>query len=315
MRKFSLSFALAQSFTQIAKTAVMSIATVLVLAGCLLTLGSVGLLQINVDENLSDLSTESDAVVFLQADCSETEIDQVRLLLDSYHREGLLSSVTYVSKEDALRSEMIRFEDYPQLFQSLQTGENPYRASFSVQLGKEDGLPLLLERLQGVTLTRLGETGESMPFNPIANVTSHAKAVGTINELMSGIRTGALILLLILLIVGLFILMNTIRLSIFGRRKELAVMRYVGATRSFISAPFLMQGVVLGFLSSAVAFFLQWFFYQKFIAYFARQYDLLSLLSFDSVWYYLLAAFLFVGLLVGTVGGILATSRYLREKD
>ncbi|MBQ8383532.1 MAG: permease-like cell division protein FtsX [Clostridia bacterium] len=315
MKKFSLSFAFSQSFSQIAKTVVMSIATVLVLAGCLLVLGTVGLLQVNVDENLTDLSSEGEVVVFLQTDCTETEIGQMNALLENYRKEGLLEQFTYVSKEDALRSEMIKFEDYPQLFQSIQSGENPYRASFAISVGEDGDIPRLMERLQGVALTRTDESGQAKPFDPIANLVSHADAIETVEELMSGIRTAALAVLTILLVVGLFVLMNTIRLAIFSRRQELAVMRYVGATRSFMTAPFLMQGIVLGFFSATVAFFLQWFFYGKITAYLAKQYDLLTLLSFDSVWYYLLAAFLFVGLLVGTVGGVLSTGRYLREKD
>lgn len=315
MKKFSLSFAISQSFSQIAKTAIMSIVTVLVLVGSLLVLGSVGLLQSNVNKNISDLSAQADAVIFLQSDCTDMEIEQVRTLLQNYQQEGLLTDITYISKEDALRSEMIKFEDYPQLFQSIQTGENPYRASFAVTIGKEDGLPLLYERLQGITLTRTAASGESIPFGPIANVTSHAQAIDTVEEIVSGIRTAALVLLLVLLVIGLFVLMNTIRLAIFGRRNELAVMRYVGATRTFRNAPFLMQGIVLALVSAVIAFFLQWYFYEKVTAYLAEQYRLLSLLPFDSVWYYLLAAFLFVGLFVGTVGGVLATGRYLRDKD
>lgn len=315
MRKFSLSFAFSQGFSQIVKTAIMSIVTVLVLSGCLLILGSVGLLQANVDENLSDLSTEGEIVVFLQFDCTETEIGQLNAILENYRREGLVEQFTYVSKEDALRSEMIKFKDYPQLFQSIQSGENPYRASYAIAVGEDGDVPKLMERLRGVMLTRTDESGQGQPFAPIANLVSHTDAIETVEEVMGTIRTAALVLLVILLIVGLFILMNTVRLAIFSRRQELAVMRYVGATRSFMTAPFLVQGVLLGFFSATAAFFLQWLFYGKLTDYLAEQYNLLTLLSFDQVWYYLLAAFLFVGLLVGTVGGILSTGRYLRDKD
>ncbi len=315
MKNFSLSFAISQSLSQIAKTAIMSIVTVLVLTGSLLVLGSVGLFQTNVDENLAELSTEGDVVIFLQSDCTDAEIGQMETLLESYRQEGLIGTYTYVSKEDALRSEMIKFGDYPELFQSIQTGENPYRSSFAVTVGSEDGIAQLLKRLQGITLTRTGETGEGVPFHPVANAITHVEAVDTVKEIVGGIRTVALVLLAILLTVGLFILMNTVRLAIFGRRKELAVMRYLGATRSCITSPFLIQGIVLGFVSAVAAFFVQWLFYQKMTDYLAQQYGLLTLLSFDSLWYYLLAAFLFVGLLIGAVGGALATGRYLREKE
>lgn len=315
MRNFSLSFAISQSFSQIAKTAIMSIVTVLVLAGSLLVLGSVGLFQYNVDENLAELSTEGDVVIFLQSDCTDEEIGQVETLLKAYRQEGLLSGYTYVSKEDALRSEMIKFGDYPELFQSIQAGENPYRSSFALNVKDKASVSQLLGRLQGISLTRADESGAVSTFHPIANAVTHVEAVQTVKDIVDGVRTAALVLLVILLTVGLFVLMNTIRLAIFGRRKELAVMRYVGATRSCLTAPFLVQGILLGTISAILAFFLQWYFYGELSGYLAEQYGLLTLLTFDSLWYYLLAAFLFVGLVVGTVGGALATGRYLRDKE
>lgn len=315
MKNFSLSFVISQGFSQILKTAIMSIVTVLVLAGSLLVLGSVGLFQFNVDENLAELSAEGDVVIFLQADCTDAEIGQVETLLESYRQEGLIHSYTYESKEDALRSEMIKFGDYPELFQSIQAGNNPYRPSFAVRIGQKDDIALLLQRLQGVTLTRAGQSGEGVPFHPVANAVTHTEAVETVEEIVGGIRSAAIVLLVILLTVGLFVLMNTVRLAIFSRRKELAVMRYVGATRSCLTAPFIVQGLALGFLSAVLAFFLQWLLYGELTDYLSEQYGLLTLLSFDSLWYYLLAAFLFVGLFVGAVGGALATGRYLRDKE
>lgn len=315
MKKFSLSFAFSQSFSQIAKTFIMSLATVVVLTGCMLVLGTAGLLQYNVDENLTDLSSEGEVVVFLQTDCTDNEIKQVNALLDNYRKDGLLEKFTYVSKEEALQSEMTKFEDYPLLFQSIQTGENPYRASFAIRVGEDRDIPELLERLQGVALTRTDASGQAQPFAPIANLVSHSEAIQTIDELMGGIRSVALALSAVLFLLGVFVLINTIRLAIFSRRQELAVMRYVGATRSFMAAPFMMQGLVLGFISAIAAFFLQWFFYGKMTAYLAEHYQLVTFVSYDAVWYYLLASFLFVGLLVGAVCGVLSTGRYLRDKE
>ena len=315
MKKFSLSFAFSQSFSQIAKTFIMSIASVVVLAGCMLLLGTTGLLQYNVEENLTDLSTDGEVVVFLQADCTDSEIKQVKALLDNYRKEGVLKQFTYISKEDALRSEMEKFKEYPLLFQSIQTGENPYRPSFAIYVGDDRKLDDLTERLQGVTLTRTDENGQATPFIPVANLVSHVEAIQTIEDLMSGVRSIAWALSSVLVLLGVFVLINTIRLAIFSRRQELAVMRYVGATRSFMTAPFLMQGLVLGFFSAIGAFFLQWFFYGKMATYWAKHYQMVTIVAFDDVWYYLLASFLFVGLLIGAICGILSTGRYLRDKN
>ena len=315
MKKFSLSFAFSQSFSQIAKTFVMSLTSVVVLAGCMLVLGTMGLLQYNVDANLADLSSDREVVVFLQTDCTDSEISQVQTLLDTYRKDGLLKQYTYVSKEEALEAEMDKFEEYPLLFQSIQTGENPYRASFTVRVDKESDIQTLTERLEGVTLTRTDKSGEAKPFLPIANLVSHSKAIETIDGLMGTVRSTTLGLSTVLLLLGVFVMVNTIRLAIFSRRQELAVMRYVGATRSFMVAPFMMQGLVLGFFSAIAAFVFQWFFYGKMTAYLAEHYQMVDFATFDTVWYYLLASFLFAGLLVGAVCGLLSTGRYLKDKE
>lgn len=315
MKKFSLSFAFSKSFSQIGNTLIMSIATVLALVGSLVILGTVGLLQYTVDVNFSNLSTEGQAVIFLQSDCTESEVEQVRTVLENYRKEGYLSEYTFVSNEEALSAEMDRFKDYPQLFQSLQMGLNPYRDAFELTATDSEDIADIVENLYGLSLTRTSESGESIPFDPVANAVFHDMATDTVNDVMVVLRQIGLVLFTALLLGGLFILINTIRLAIFGRSQELAVMRYVGATRTFITAPFLMQGLVLGFFSSIAAFGLQWYLYEKVVAYVGANYSLITLSPFESLWYYILAAFLFVGMLIGLVGGALSIACYLREKS
>jgi cell division transport system permease protein len=313
MKKFSLSFAFSKSFSQIGNTLVMSVATILALMGSLVMLGSVGLLQYTVEVNLADLSTQGQAAIFLQSDCTDDEILLVQGALDGYVQSGQLESYKFVSKEAALHEEMERFRDYPQLFHSLQTGENPYRDSFELDAGESGEIASVIEDLQKFALTRSSEEGGDVTFTPVASYALHDTATDTVQNVMSVIRNVGLVLFTALLMGGLFILINTVRLAIFGRSQELAVMRYVGATQEFIKAPFLMQGLVLGFFSSAAAFGVQWYLYEKCLAYVGNTFPLITLIPFEYLWYYVLAAFLFVGVLVGFVGGALSTACYLRD--
>jgi cell division transport system permease protein len=313
MKKFSLSFAFSKSFSQIGNTLVMSIATILALMGSLVMLGSVGLLQYTVDVNLADLSTKGQAAIFLQSDCTVEDIAQVQKTLDEYVKDGSLKAYTFVSKEEALRAEMERFRDYPQLFHSLQTGENPYRDSYMLEAGESGEIVSVIEELKKFSLTRSSEEDDSITFTPVVNSALHDTATDTVQKVMKVLRTVGFAIFTALLLGGLFILINTVRLAIFGRSRELAVMRYVGATGAFIKAPFLMQGLVLGFFSSAAAFGVQWYLYEACLTYVGNTFPLITLIPFEYLWYYVLAAFLFVGLLVGVIGGALSTACYLRE--
>lgn len=315
MKKISLSYSLSRSMTGISRALLMSLATLLLLSCFLLVLGSYGLLHFNVAENLSKVSAKGQAIIFLESDCTEEDTNQIQLLLETHQNAGLIKEFQYVSSAEALRSELDRFADYPQLYQSFQTGENPYRASFTVTAANEESFDAMLTAMNELTVPRINEAGETQSYDPVAVVISHEKAVHRVESLMATLRNGVMLFLLALLTICVFVLMNTIRLSIFHQRKELSVMRYLGATHGFLIAPFLLQGVVLGFLSAGVTFFAQWFLYQKTADYLAEQYSLIALLPFDQIWYYLLAGFLFVGLFVGFMGGLLSTARYLRDKD
>lgn len=315
MKKINLSYALSRSMTGISRATMMSMATLLLLTCFLLVLGSYGLLHFNVVENIAGLSAQGQAAAFLNSDCTEEDTAKIRKLLDEQCSAGIIKEYRYVSATDALRSELDKFTEYPQLYQSFQTGENPYRASFVVTAKSEDTFDSMLSVLQELTITRVNESGETVFYAPIAAVVSHQAVVEQVEMILANIRNGVLLFLLVLLLVLLFVLINTIRLAIFNQRKELSVMRYLGATHGFLVAPFLLQGVVLGFLSACITFFMQWFLYHRLSTYFAEHYRMISLLPFDQLWYYLLAAFLFVGLFIGFMGSLLSTSRYLRDRD
>ena len=92
-------------------------------------------------------------------------------------------------------------------------------------------------------------------------------------------------------------------------------MRYLGATHGFLTTPYIWQGVLLGLGAAALAFLAQWLIYRQLTAYVTEYYRLITLLPFENLWYYLLAVFLFAGLFVGWLCGLLATSRYLQDKD
>ncbi len=315
MRRIGISFAFSRSFKGIFRAFLMSLTTLLLLSCLLLVLGSYGLLHFNVIENLSGVAAQGQAVIFLEEDCSEEDTAQIQGVLDGHIRTGLVKEYTYVSAMDALRTELDRFADYPQLYQSFQTGDNPYRASFVVTAINEDSFGSMLTALNELTITRMNEAGEAINYDPVASVISHQKTLDRAESVLLTIRNGSMIFALFLLMVCLFVLINTVRLAIFSQQKELSVMRYLGATHGFLVAPFILQGVLLGVLSAGISFFIQWGIYQEISDYLTKQYQLIHLMPFHELWYYLLAAFLFVGLFIGLMGGLLATSRYLRDKD
>lgn len=299
----------------IVRNSVMSVASVLVLASCLLVLGSFALLTVNINRNLDQMTLLSEVAVFMQPDCTDEEIAQLRAGILSMREEGMVNDVEYVSKEDALISEKEKFKDYPMLFESIQAEENPYRASFVVTYQPGIHISDLEYRLYNLSVVRYDETGAPQTVYPIEKVTSHAEVAESMNNLQTGITHISIGFMLVLFLVSVFIIINTIRLGVFARRSEISVMRYVGATNAFVTAPFICEGLVMGGSAAVSAFFVEWLLYDRVCRLIAEHYRMFTTISFGEVWYYLLAGFVLIGLFTGAIGSFISVSRYLKEKS
>lgn len=124
----------------------------------------------------------------------------------------------------------------------------------------------------------------------------------------------SLALIVILGFVSLFIMSNTIKLATYGRREEIAIMKMVGASNSFIRCPFIVEGLVLGVVGGGLAFLAQWGLYAALEAKIVESLGIsfVEIVPFAQVWPFVLITFLAVGILVGAVGGVIAIRNYLK---
>lgn len=148
----------------------------------------------------------------------------------------------------------------------------------------------------------------------VAKVNAHleyAKSFVTIRNIVSII---SLVLIAILVFVSFFIMSNTIKLATFSRREEIAIMKMVGANNGFIRMPFIIEGLVLGILGGGLAFLAQWGIYELITGKLVTSLtgSLLNVIPFNNVAQYVFIAFMGVGVLVGTFGGVNAIRNYLK---
>lgn len=309
LNKLSLTYTLSQSLASLFRNSVMSIASVLVLASCLVVLGTFGLLVTNINANLDDLSRLNEVAAFVSADCNDDELEQIRTKILAMRTDGLIDDVEYISKEQALESEKSKFQDYPDLFASLKDGDNPYRASFVVTYSDESALSSIEYNLYNVTIERDGQT-----VSPIEKVRSHTDVAVTMQNMKEGITKIFVGFMLILFVVSLFIIINTIRLAVFSRRKEISIMRYVGATNAFITAPFIVEGLFMGIVAAIISFFTEWLVYSRVSAFIGSHYRMFTLVRFGDCAPTMLIAFFGIGLFAGITGSLISLSKYLKEK-
>ena len=214
----------------------MTIASIGVLVACMLLIGAAVLFSLNADAVVGYIESQNDVVVFVEDSASDAEAEGLAFSLQEIEN---VASVKYISRDEALEGQMERLGNSAYLMDALKE-DNPLPATYYV---KVRDLELL-----GDTVAKLQE----LPL--VMEVNSPTDMAATLVGIKKAVNYGGLAIVAILGAVSILIVSNTIKLTIFSRRKEISIMKYVGATDTFIRLPFLVEGVLIGLLSALLAF-------------------------------------------------------------
>ena len=272
----------------------MSFAAVGVTVACLLIMGTFSLVAYDLNENLKDLQRENAVVAFVDDSLEDAQAKALQSKLEKL--EGV-ADCTFVSREEA-RDSYVEQYDEDELYQDLEA--EIFRHRYVIHLTDLELMSQLkgqLESVEGVVKVRADET-ISAGFITVRNI------AGVISMAMVAV----------LLIVSVFIMSNTIKLTTFDRRDEIAVMKMVGATNGFIRWPFVYEGLLLGLCGAVVAFGLQWLLYSAMLRGVTASdtMQLLRMVPFTDIWMPVAAIFLLVGIMVGVGGSLMAIRKFLR---
>ena len=294
MRLSRGSYLIREGFRSIKIHGFMSFASVTIIMACLIIMGSVALLSLNIDAVIKDLEDRNEVVAFVDESIEdEAEAAALEPLIKTVDN---IDDVEFVSRSQAMDNFMSKYDD--DLMEGID--EDVFRHRFVVHL--QD-------------IATMAQTKAALEAVPgIAKVNAHleyADAFITIRNIVSVI---SLILTVILVFVCVFIMSNTIKLATFGRREEIAIMKMVGATNSFIRMPFIIEGLVLGILGGGLAFLAEWGLYSvlagRVMTSFATSF--FTVLPFKTFALPIFAAFMAIGVLVGVFGGTNAIRNYLK---
>ena len=278
----------------IKRNGVMSAASVSTVAVSLLVLGMFLLLFLNTDNLAKYLEGQVEMTVYMEDTATQSELEAMGKKLQGM--EGVVK-VTEVSKDQAMARFKKRLGDQAGLLKALGK-DNPFPASFEIQVDQpsriRDLVPVV-SKMPKVETPRFGQ-----------EVVEHLFALTKI------LRIGGAILIIFLCLATLFIIANTIRLTVFARRKEVVIMKYVGATDWFIRWPFLLEGMTLGFGGALIASALVDIVYTSLMS---RIYLTLAFFPILPAWPTLLYADLFIlacGTFIGALGSYLSLKKFLR---
>jgi cell division transport system permease protein len=147
----------------------------------------------------------------------------------------------------------------------------------------------------------------------IAKINNRLELATTIENLKSGVMLIFIWFLIVLLLVSVFIIVNTVKLSVFARRSEISIMRYVGATGWFITLPFVFEGIFIGIVASVIGYFIEWYVYGYVEKMVLADLQMISMIQFADIGGTVLTAFIGIGIITGVVGSLISLGKYLNQ--
>ena len=283
-----------EGFRSITTHGFMSFASVTIIMACLIIMGTVSLLSVNIDVLIKDLENQNEIVAFV--DDSITSEEDARALGLYIENTPNVNTVEFVSRTDAMDAFMSKYDD------SLMEGidETVFRHRFVITL---------------TDISQMAESEQALrSIVGIAKVNAHLEYAKTFVTIRNVVTVISLALICMLVFVSIFIMSNTIKLATFGRREEIAIMKMVGANNTFIRMPFIIEGLVLGILGGGLAFFAEWGIYELLTGKLMTSFtgNFISIVPFRSVALVVLILYLGTGIMVGAVGGTNAIKNYLK---
>ena len=272
----------------------MSFASIGTVAVSLFVLGVFLLLVLNMNRMASALESQVQISVYLEDGLSAD--DRKDIASDIEALQGI-ESIRYISKDEAKARLEDRLGDQKYLLDALGD-KNPLPDSFEVVVKSPDLVETAakaIDRMDGVQEAKYGQ-----------DVIEHLFAITRL------IRIFGLVLMVLLAGATLFIISNTIRLTVFARRKEIAIMKYVGATDWFIRWPFLLEGMVLGFVGGVIAAVALRSFYAAMAAKITDTLTFFPLMPQYPSMNYITVALLLTGMAIGALGSALSLKRFLK---
>ncbi len=290
-----------QGFENVWKNKMMAFATFCVVLISLILVGVAGLFYVNLNSMIDGLGSQNEIAVIMELNTSEK---QIKAAEESIREIVNVDTVTFISKEDALERQRESLPNAEKIFNNYIGEDASFMPDgFSVTVNNNDIIADTIEQISGI--------------KGVQNASSSPQVAEFLRELRNVVTLIAGAIIIALIIVSLIIISNTTKASVFSRREEIQIMKYVGATDSFIRMPFFIEGMVTGFIAGVSAFFTTWILYRAVYRMIIGQSVLMttfgvkSLIPFGQIRLSLLIAYIVAGALIGAIGSVISTRKHI----
>ena len=299
MTASSLRYLFKEGFKNTWTNRMMSIASICVLLSCLVLIGSASMMFLNIESVVNRIEDENVIMVYIKDGTDDAAIDEMGAKIKKMSN---VAQVEFVSKEEAWAEQLKTMEDAQAKFFTEISTDIPLPDAYKVTVKDLNGF--------GKTVKQIKKLDN---IDTIRQNTDLAKKLDTISR---GISIIAIIIISVLFAISLFIISNTIKITVYSRRLEISIMKSVGATNSFVRLPFVVEGIIIGLVSGVLSLGVVWGVYNLAVSQFSDLFSTMGITPLNFMNYALpmLGAFVGIGVVSGVGGSLITMRRYLNKE-
>lgn len=295
MKGASLKYLTKEGFRSVWVNKLMSLASIAVLMACLVIIGLGAMIFFNINALLDSVENQNVIIAFAQNDATDEDVSIIGNKIKALDN---VEDCIFVPKDDALLEQRESMGADAALLDGLE--ENPLPDAYKVVVKD---------------LNKFGDTVSQLKaIDGVQRVRESSDVAAKLVNIRKAVTIISIGIVALLFIVSLFIISNTIRITMFSRKLEISIMKAVGATNWFIRWPFMIEGVNLGVISCLVSFAVLIGIYSGIQYICSGLIDQFKLVNFWDYAWYILGIFAAIGIFTGSVGSLISMSKYLKEQ-
>ena len=291
------TYLIKEGYENLKKHGSKTFSTMLIICATMLVLGIFMILFTNVNKNVETVKVEQGIQAFNEDTATDADIEYIK---DAIKKIDGVGEIRYISKDEAYEDAKNVFKDQEYFLEGLDKVQI-FPASYVVKFAdieKADNIKSQIEKIDGIYKVKYN----SSTINAVISISKIA------NIFLLGIGV-------VLLVVSIFIISNTIKLAVYSNKREIFIMRYIGATNKFIKKPFVIEGAIMGIVSALISFMLISIAYVVIYARIPKVGSSLGVFGFipyTSLWWMILAIYIVLGLFIGILGSSISIKKYLK---
>ena len=297
MKYNRLGYLIGEGFSNVFKNKKSTMASIIIMCATMIIFGLFLIIGENVNHFVDNLKLQQGFQVFMKEDATQEEMDKVK---ENKRALDGISTIEFVSKEQGLNTMKEKLKD-----------EKGVLDGFNVQKIKASYIVKVTDLERSKTIQ-----SEVEKIDNVVKITNSNETAMKLISIAKVIRIATGVILLLLIIISTFIISNTIKLTVHSRRKEISIMKYVGATNSFIRWPFIVEGIVIGIISSIISIIIVGGTYNIITTKMAESDFVrvmgMNLVGLNEMLTSIILVYLILGIGIGTVGSVVSMRKYLK---